>query len=223
MPGNGPDKSAMRTPAFYNSAMSSFQTNAVEQLVDRLGRLPGIGKRSAERIVFHLLRSSVGEATELAHAITALKNAVRHCDVCFALTESDRCSICNNPERDQGQILVVEQPSDVVAIETTGLYQGVYHVLMGRLSPLDGVGPNELNIPPLLERAKGTGVHEVILGTNPTLEGDGTALYLSEHLAALGVRVTRLARGLPTGSSLRVVSKAVLSDAIHGRKTVAMG
>jgi recombination protein RecR len=201
--------------------------NAWNRLVLGLGKLPGIGKRSAERIAFHLLKTSTDEALDLAAAITDLKKNVRHCKRCFNLTEGDLCAICRDAKRDHGTVLVVEQPNDIPTIEATGRYRGVYHVLMGRLSPLDGVGPGELSIDTLLRRvAEGkaggqhAAIHEVILGTNPNLEGDGTALYLAERLAAAGVRVTRLARGLPTGSSLETVSKAVLADAVEGRQNV---
>ena len=191
-------------------------------MIQRLSRLPGLGQRSAQRVAFYLLKQSAQEAHELAEAIVGLKQNVRHCSVCFNLTESDPCPICNDPRRDNGLVLVVEQPNDVATIESTGLYRGVYHVLMGCVSPLDGVNPGELNIASLVERARNRSgmipLREVVLGTNPTLEGDGTALYLMEVLRGLGARVTRLARGLPTGSSLETVSKAVLCDAIEGRQ-----
>ncbi len=187
-------------------------------MVRELSRLPGIGKRSAERFTFALLKQPAEEALALADAIRDLKQKVRHCSRCFNVTESDPCAICADPRRDQGVILVVEQPGDVATLETTGSYHGVYHVLMGRLAPLEGLGPGELNIQPLLDRVRGGQVREVILGTNPTLEGDGTALYLAQSLEKMGAQVTRLARGLPTGASLDVLSKAVLADAIHGRQ-----
>jgi recombination protein RecR len=195
-------------------------TSTLDRLIQRLTRLPGVGKRSAERVVFHLLKQPPEEAEQLAAAIRDLRRNVRHCAVCFNLCEAERCDVCNDPRRDAGTIMVVEQPSDVVSLETTGLYRGVYHVLMGRLAPLDGVGPGELNIPALLERLRSKAVVEVILATNPTLEGDGTALYLVDVLAQArsDLKITRLARGLPTGQSLDVVSKAVLADALQGRQ-----
>lgn len=204
-------------------------TAAMNRVIQRLSRLPGLGKRSAERLAYHLLKQPPEEALELAAAISDLKQSVRHCSICFNLTEGEVCSICADAQRDQGVVLVVEQPGDVVSLESTGMYKGVYHVLMGRISPLDGVGPGELNIDPLmtrLERANAPDagaqaacpIREVILGTNPTLEGDGTALFLAEQLGRLGVKVSRLARGLPTGSNLELVSKAVLADAIQGRQ-----
>ena len=198
-------------------------TAAMDRLVERLGRLPGIGKRSAERIAFYLLKASPQEVSELASALSDLKRNVRHCSQCFNLTETDPCPICADGRRDHKTVLVVEQPADVATLESTGLYRGVYHVLMGCLAPLEGVGPGELNIESLIERVEREGVTEVILGTNPTLEGDGTALYLAQRLGKMGVKVSRLARGLPTGGSLERLSKAVLADALAGRREMAEG
>lgn len=198
----------------------STPTASMNLLVQRLAKLPGIGRRSAERIAFYLLKQSTEEAHELAQAITDLKKRTRHCSVCFNLTETDPCAICADAQRDHGLILVVEQPSDVLNLESTGMYRGVFHVLMGRLAPLDGVGPGDLNIAALLDRVKAGGVREVILGTNPTFEGDSTSLYLHEQLTPLGATVTRLARGLPSGANLEGLSKAVLADAIAGRRSV---
>ncbi|MCX5658940.1 MAG: recombination mediator RecR [Planctomycetota bacterium] len=206
-------------------------TSAMNRLIQQLTRLPGIGKRSAERIAFHLLKQSPEDSFDLAAAIRDLKANVHHCSICFNLTESDPCPICADPQRDRGLVLVVEQPSDVVSLETTGMYRGTYHVLMGRLSPLEGVGPGELNIDALVKRvevshmpdagAGTTPIREVILGTNPNLEGDGTSMYLASRLAKLKMKVSRLARGLPTGVSLEAVSKAVLADAIQGRQEMS--
>jgi recombination protein RecR len=194
----------------------------MNRAVQALSRLPGIGKRSAERIAFHLLKQPVEEAMALAQAVTDLKRNVRHCSICFNLTESDPCPICSDPERDAGVILVVEQPGDVVRFESTGMFNGRYHVLMGRLSPLDGIGPGELNVESLIRRVTPKpgqpAVREVVLGTSPNLEGDGTAMYLAQELGQRGIHVTRLARGLPTGSSLELTSKAVLNDALLGRQ-----
>jgi recombination protein RecR len=191
------------------------------RLVDRLCRLPGIGNRSAQRLAFYLLKASPEEAAELAAAIVDLKRNTKQCAICCNVSESDPCPICADPRRDRAQVLVVEQPNDLATVEAMGMYRGTYHVLMGRLAPLDGLGAGELNIEPLLERVKAGGVREVIIGTNPTLEGDGTGLYLAKQLARLGVKVTRLARGLPTGANLDMVSKAVLADALQGRQSVS--
>lgn len=190
------------------------------RLVEQLSRLPGIGKRSAERLAFYLLKAPAEQANALAAAITDLKRNVRHCSVCFNLCESDQCAICTDPRRDRSIVLVVEQPSDIASIESTGTYHGLYHVLMGRLSPLDGVGPGELNIQSLLDRVSAGVISEIVLATNPTLEGDGTALFLAQQLEDRGVKVSRLARGIPTGASLELVSKAVLTDAIQGRQSM---
>ncbi|MCC7146925.1 MAG: recombination protein RecR [Phycisphaeraceae bacterium] len=197
---------------------NSGSASAMGRAIERLSRLPGIGKRSAERIAFYLLKSSAEEAELLAHAIEDLKKQTRQCSLCWNISESDPCPICQDNRRDQKTLLVVEQPSDVANFETTGAYNGLYHVLMGRLAPLDGVGPGDLTISALLERVDQQAINEVIIGTNPTLEGDGTALYLADAMKKKGVSVSRLARGLPTGANLEMVSKAVLVDAIHGRQ-----
>ncbi len=195
-------------------------TSAMARLEEQFAKLPGIGRRSAQRLAFYLLKAPAEQANALASAIVDLKKNVRHCHDCFNLGEGTHCSICQDSKRDRSTILVVEQPNDIASIETTGMYEGLYHVLMGRLSPLDGVGPGELNVEALLRRAESKTVNEVILGTNPTVEGDGTALYLSDALQQRGVKVSRLARGLPTGMNIEQASKAVLTDALQGRKSV---
>jgi recombination protein RecR len=199
----------------------------VDRLIGELARLPGIGRRTAERLAFHILKSDNGLAAGLAGAITDVKQKVRHCSICYNLTDLDPCPICSDPGRDHGIVLVVEQPKDLIALEQTGIHKGGYHVLLGRISPLEGIGPGDLTISDLLKRigpadegvpgARG-GVREVILGLNPTLEGDGTAMYLAEQLRPRGVKVSRLARGLPTGWQLEYANKAVLTDAIQGRQ-----
>lgn len=200
----------------------------VDRLIGELASLPGIGRRSAERLAFHLLKSDEPKAMALARAIADVKRAVRHCSVCSNLTDADPCPICADAGRDRSRVLVVEQPKDLIALEQTGMYRGLYHVLMGRLSPLDGIGPGELTVAELLARLDdpknnpgAVRVEEVILGLNPTLEGDGTGLYLAEEIRTRGVTVSRLARGLPTGAQLEYVSKAVLADAIEGRREMA--
>lgn len=220
-----PSNPTPRNRGHNTPPVRSAYPSPAERLIVELGRLPGIGRRSAERLAFHLLKASKDEALALARAITDLKQTVRHCPVCFNLTDVVPCSICTEARRDRSRVLVVEQPRDLIAIEQTGMYRGLYHVLMGRLSPLDGVEPADLTISALLARlddpgnnAGGEAVAEVILGLNPTLEGDGTAMYLHDELARRGVGVTRLARGLPTGGSLEFANKAVLADAIEGRQ-----
>lgn len=197
----------------------------VNRVIEEFTRLPGIGRRAAERLALHLLRSEPEAAAALARAVGELKTSVRSCRVCYNLTDTHVCPVCEAESRDRSLVLVVEQPRDLLALEQTGMYRGVYHVLLGRISPLDGVGPADLTIADLLARVDdparnsgGVPVREVILGLNPTLEGDGTALYLSEQLRARNVVVSRLARGLPTGSSLEMANKAVLTDAIAGRR-----
>lgn len=216
--------SASRRPT---SSGSSGHPEPVARLIDELSRLPGIGRRSAERLAFYLLKSEPQEAQRLSQAILDVKENVRHCGVCFNLTDVDPCRICANPDRDAALVLVVEQPRDLLSLEDTGMYRGVYHMLMGRLDPLAGVEPDDLTIGQLLARVdqparncRGEAVREVILGLNPDLEGDTTALYLADQLARRKVNVTRLARGIPAGSQLEYASKAVLADAIEGRQNV---
>ncbi|MBL8990435.1 MAG: recombination protein RecR [Phycisphaerae bacterium] len=211
-------------PASTRAARSTAYPALVQRLIDELARLPGVGPRSAERLALHLLKSDQAVAQALAAAITDVKRAVRNCELCFNLADGPRCAVCADPRRDHACLLVVEQPRDLLAIEQTGMYRGAYHVLLGRLSPLEGVGPADLTIADLVRRVRQAGanggvqVREVILGLNPTLEGDGTTLYLSGLLKDLPVRVSRLARGLPSGSSMEFASKAVLADAIEGRQ-----
>ncbi len=194
---------------------------AVRRLVTELGRLPGIGARSAERLAHHLLKAPVDQAMALAEAIRAAKVEVHHCQVCSQLTESDPpvCSICADGRRDPAVVCVVEQPWDLEALEGVGSYQGVYHVLLGRLAPLQGVGPEHLTLNALETRVRGGGVRELILATNPNLEGDGTAMHIADRLADTGVTITRLARGLASGGSLEFANKEMLADALAGRQS----
>jgi recombination protein RecR len=199
--------------------MSGY-TQSIQNLMQELARLPGIGMRSAERIAFHLLKEKPEEAMKLADAIRDVKTRIRHCSTCFNLTEADPCNICADPDRDRGMVCVVEQPKDLLALESAGLYKGIYHVLLGRVAPLDGVEPGDLTIDALLERIAGGGIREIIMGTNPTLEGDGTALYI-QSLAGTrfpDLQITRLARGLAAGSSIEYANRNILSDAISGRQ-----
>jgi recombination protein RecR len=199
--------------------MSGY-TQSIQNLMQELARLPGIGMRSAERIAFHLLKEKPEEAMKLADAIRDVKTRIRHCSTCFNLTEADPCNICADPDRDRGMVCVVEQPKDLLALESAGLYKGVYHVLLGRVAALDGVEPGDLTIDALLERIAGGGIREIIMGTNPTLEGDGTALYIQSLAAERfpDLQITRLARGLAAGSSIEYANRNILSDAISGRQ-----
>ncbi len=193
-------------------------TESVTRLIDQLAKLPGIGRKSAERIAYYILRVHKNEAMELAGAIRNVKENVRYCRVCYNLAESELCSICQDARRDQGQLCVVEQPRDLIALEQAGTYRGVYHVLLGRLAPLEGIGPEQLTIGRLVDRVREGAVKEVIMGTNPTLEGDGTALYISNALAEFRVEITRLARGITSGSVLEFANKEILADALAGRQ-----
>ena len=191
----------------------------IAELLTELTKLPGIGPKSAERVAHFLLAGDRKHAVELAHALLAVADKVRPCRECFNLTDGELCPICSDPKRDAGLLCVVETPRDVNSFERAGNFRGLYHVLGGRLAPLDGMGPERLTFTALAERVRRGGVREVILATSPTLEGDGTALFASNALAPTGVSVTRLARGLPSGSSLELANAQMLADALEGRRT----
>ena len=190
---------------------------AVENLVTQLTKLPGIGRRTAQRLAFHLLQRPKDEALALAQAIVEVKERVRFCRECGNLTEQERCAICEDARRDHGTICVVEQPVDVVSLERTHEYRGLYHVLGGALSPLDGVDPGDLRIDELVQRVERNGVQEVVLATNPTMTGEATAAFLADRLRAR-VRVTRLASGLPVGGDLEYADEVTLGRALSGRR-----
>ena len=192
------------------------ENKVVDTLVERLTGLPGIGNKTAQRLTFYIMKMERGEALSLAEAIVDVKEKVMHCSMCFNLTEADPCDICSNPTRDQSVICVVENPSDVNAVEKTGIFNGLYHVLGGALSPLDNVGPDDLHLQELTARLKGA-VKEVIIATNPTIEGETTAAYLADLLSQTGVRATRIARGLPVGSDLELADAVTLSRSFEGR------
>jgi recombination protein RecR len=200
--------------------MSREPIESLARLKERLEELPGIGARSAERLAFHILREPRTYAAALAQAILDVKDKVTHCGTCYNLTESDPCAICADERRDHGEIWVVEQPKDVLTLEATGLVRGVYHVLMGHIAPLEGVGPEHLTLDALLKRTRGESVREIILALNPTLEGDGTALHIQSLLADAKVRITRPARGLAVGSQIEYASVGMLESAIRGRTPV---
>jgi recombination protein RecR len=191
---------------------------AIGRLTSELGKLPGIGPKSAERLTHHLLGADRDSVLALADALRAVKENIRLCRQCRNLTEGELCSICADSRRDASQVCVVEQARDLLALERAGAYRGLYHVLHGRLAPLDGIGPEQLKVELLLQRVQQGGVREIIMATNPTLEGDGTALYLSSLLEPLGVKITRLARGLPSGSVLEFANSQMLIDALEGRR-----
>ena len=197
--------------------MNPAYTQSLNRLIEELGKLPGIGPKTAERLAFHILKSEKSEALALADAIAKLKSSIRQCKQCHNLSEGDLCLICTDPKRDKSIICVVEQFRDLIALEKTGLCKWIYHVLGGRIAPLEGIEPENLTIEHLLDRVRKGKITEVVMATNPTVEGDGTALYISSLLKPLGVKVTRLARGLPGGSQIEYAGGAVLTDAILGR------
>ncbi|MFP3902441.1 MAG: recombination mediator RecR [Acidimicrobiia bacterium] len=192
----------------------------VQDLIDELGRLPGVGPKSAQRIAFHLLKISKDDALRLARAVAEVKDKVRFCEVCFNVSEGEVCGVCADPRRDPAVVCVVEEPRDLVAIEKTGEMHGRYHVLGGAISPIEGIGPEQLRVRELLDRIGRDEVTEVILCTNPNLEGEATALYLGRLLKPLGVRVTRIASGLPVGGDLEYADELTLGRALEGRRDV---
>ncbi len=193
---------------------------AVQDLIDELGRLPGVGPKSAQRIAFHLLQQDSEDVTRLVTALTEVKARVRFCDLCGNVAEAERCRICADPRRDQTAICVVEEPKDVVAIERTREFRGRYHVLGGAISPIDGIGPDDLRVRELLTRLGSGEVQEVIIATDPNLEGEATATYLARLLRDVGVTVTRLASGLPVGGDLEYADEVTLGRAFEGRRRV---
>lgn len=192
----------------------------IQDLIDELGRLPGIGPKSAQRIAFYLLQTEEDQATRLAQVLSEVKERVRFCESCGNVAEAEICNICRDPRRNPAMICVVEESKDVQAIERTREFRGLYHVLGGRISPIDGIGPDNLRIRQLLERLSGTEVQEVIIATNPTLEGEATATYLSRMLSPLGMVVSRLASGLPVGADLEYADEITLGRAFEGRRVV---
>ena len=200
--------------------MAGNYTAPVQSLIDELGRLPGIGPKSAQRIAFHLLKVPVDDATRLAHAITEAKARVRFCERCFNVADDVLCPICNDDTRDSSVLCVVEESRDIVAIERTGEFRGRYHVLLGAMSPLEGIGPEQLKIRELVARIDPEGVEEIILCTNPNTEGEVTAMYLARLLKPIGLTVTRIASGLPVGGDLEYADELTLGRALEGRRAV---
>jgi recombination protein RecR len=190
----------------------------IDRLMHELGKLPGIGPKTAERLTHYLLAQPRGEVFALADALKDVKDKIGRCRQCCNLAEGELCSLCAEPRRDASMICVVEQPHDLAALERSGTYRGLYHVLHGRLAPLDNIGPEHLTIDRFLERVRAGGIREIIMATNPTTEGDGTALYLASLLAESGATITRLARGMPSGSALEFANSQMLADAMDGRR-----
>jgi len=198
--------------------VSAAYTETLNRLIEELGKLPGVGPKTAERLAFHILKAQPAEATALADAIRDVKTKIRRCEVCYNLSEEPICRICSDERRDKSLICVVEQPKDLISLEKTGVCKWVYHVLDGHIAPLEGIEPDDLTINKLVERVRAGNVKEVIMATNPNMAGDGTALYISSLLKDTGVKITRLARGLPTGSTIEYASSKILTDAITGRQ-----
>lgn len=190
----------------------------IAELIEQLGKFPGIGPKTAQRLAFFLLNLPSGEAERLAQAIMTARHQIRYCTTCFNFTDEDPCALCKNPRRDDSVLMVVEQPKDVVAMEKTREYRGRYHVLHGAISPMDGIGPDDLKVRELLGRLRGGVVHEVILATSSSLEGEATALYLGRLLKPLGLHVTRIARGIPMGGDLDYTDEVTLLKALEGRQ-----
>jgi len=196
----------------------AYYPEPVARLIEALQKLPGVGPKSAQRMTFFLLKRPVDEVGELSAALTALKTRIVHCSRCFNVTEENPCRICSDPARDARSLCVIEEPNDLLAVERTGEFKGRYHVLMGALSLLDGIGPEDIRVRELLHRLDGETVDEVILATNPSVEGEATAIYLAKLLKPLGLRITRIARGLPVGGDLEYADEVTLSKALEGRK-----
>ncbi len=199
--------------------MSLF-AGPLDRLIDELKRLPGVGQKSAQRIAFHIERSSRQEAERLTRAVLDVKDRIRLCSQCNNLTEQDPCAICSSPNRDHSVVCVVESPYNVPGVERTREFRGIYHVLHGALSPIDGIGPEDLKLKNLLERLKGGTVEEIIVATNPNVQGEATAVYLSKLLRPLGVKVTRIAMGIPVGSELDLADEVTMLKAIEGRREI---
>lgn len=197
--------------------MEGKMVDSIEKLIEEFSKFPGIGKKTAQRMAFFVLKQRKEEAEALAQSILDVKSKVGYCSICFNITEDDPCSICKAEKRDKSAICVVEEANDVVALEKTNQYKGLYHVLGGVLSPLDGIGPDDLKVKELLSRLKSKQVKEVILATNPSAEGEATAIYLSKLIKPLGVKVTRIARGLPAGGDLEYADQTTLANALEGR------
>jgi len=198
--------------------MGVVYTDSLNRLIEEFGKLPGVGPKTAERLAFHILKAEPAEAMAMAEAIKDVKNKIKRCEVCYNLAEHKVCQICSDERRDKTLICVVEQPKDVISLEKTGACKWVYHVLGGHIAPLEGIEPGDLTIDKLVERVREGNVKEVIMATNPNMAGDGTALYISSLLRPTGVKITRLARGLPAGSTIEYASGKILTDAIIGRQ-----
>ncbi len=200
--------------------MPTALARPLARLIDELSKLPGVGPKTAQRLAYHILRSTGSDAEALAAAVRSVKTDLKYCSVCFNIAEADPCALCSSDERDQRLVCVVEEPLDVLAIERTGQFNGVYHVLHGAISPVNGVRPDDLRIAELAARAHKNGIEELILATNPNLEGEATAMYIAQLLSETGARITRLARGLPMGGDLEYADEVTVSRALEGRRAL---
>jgi recombination protein RecR len=201
--------------------LPSALARPLARLIDELSKLPGVGPKTAQRLAYFILRTNAADAEALAAAIRSVKTDLRYCGVCFNIAETDPCAICSSDERDAKVVCVVEEPLDVLAIERTGQFKGRYHVLHGAISPVNGVRPDDLKIPQLVQRVKKGGIEELILATNPNLEGEATSMYVAQLLAGSGARLTRLARGLPMGGDLEYADEVTVSRALEGRRAIS--
>lgn len=198
----------------------SFYAAPIAKLIDELSKLPGVGNKTAQRLAFHILNMSVEDVEQLSKSITSAKRDIRYCRVCYNITDSDVCNICSSPKRNSSMICVVEDPKDVVAMEKTREYKGLYHVLNGAISPMEGIGPEEIRIKELLKRVADNEIEEIILATNPNIEGEATAMYISRLLKPAGIKVTRIAHGIPVGGDLEYADEVTLMKALEGRREI---
>ena len=201
-------------------SMENNNANSLERLINELGKMPGIGPKTAQRLAFYILKTEKADISNLVKAIDEVKNKMKYCSVCFNVTEVDPCNICSSTKRNKGVICIVEEPTDIMAIEKTGIFDGTYHVLLGSISPLDGIGPEDLKIKELLARLEKEKVNEIIIATNPDVEGEATAIYLGRLVRPLGIKVFRIALGIPMGASLEYTDEVTLARALEGKREI---
>lgn len=197
-----------------------YYATPVQNLIEELSKLPGIGPKSAQRLAFHILRASAEDVRKLAEALVAIKEQIRFCNICYNVTDKDICDYCRDPRRDDSVLCVVEESKDVIAMEKTGEFRGRYHVLQGAISPIDGIGPEDIRVQELLSRLKSGKVEEIVVATNPNIEGEATAMYLAKLIRPLGIKITRIASGLPVGGELEYADEVTLGKALEGRREI---
>lgn len=198
--------------------MKSIELKSVDNLKKELNKLPGIGPKTAQRLAYHIVKINLNEATKLANAILDVKEKIKYCSICFNLTEEDICNICKDETRDKSTICVVQEPHNLIIIEKSNVYKGLYHVLLGVLSPLHGIGPNNLKVQELIDRIKSTHINEIIIATNPNIEGEATAAYLTKILKSFNIKITRIAFGVPVGADLEYIDEVTIARALSGRR-----